>query len=76
MRQMRRAANAVDPEMVRVQTTRRRVEAERAQANKRLAELGIAQVEVERLKQLADQLPAAQEALQERASWSTTAATS
>lgn len=73
MRQMRRAANAVDPEMVRVQTTRRRVEAERAQANKRLAELGIAQVEVERLKQLADQLPAAQEALQERASWSTTA---
>ncbi|MFZ0168326.1 MAG: AAA family ATPase [Candidatus Dormiibacterota bacterium] len=73
MRQMRRAANAVDPEMVRVQTTRRRVEAERAQANKRLAELGIAQVEVERLKQLADQLPAAQEALQERATWSTTA---
>jgi DNA repair exonuclease SbcCD ATPase subunit len=73
MRQMRIAANAQDPEMVQAQTTRRRVEAERAQANKRLAELGIAQVEVERLKQLADQLPAAQVVLQERATWSTTA---
>jgi DNA repair exonuclease SbcCD ATPase subunit len=73
MRQMRRAANTQDPEMVRAQVTRRRVEAERAQANKRLAELGIAQVEVERLKQLAEQLPAAQETLQERATWSTTA---
>ncbi|MFZ0996216.1 MAG: AAA family ATPase [Candidatus Dormiibacterota bacterium] len=73
MRQMRRAAHTQDPEMVRAQATRSKVEAERAQANKRLAELGIAQVELERLKQLAQQLPAAQEALQERATWSTTA---
>jgi hypothetical protein len=73
MRQMRRAAHTQDPEMVRAQATRSKVEAERAQANKRLAELGIAQVEVERLKELAQQLPSAQEALQERATWSTTA---
>jgi AAA domain len=73
MRQMRRAAHAQDPEMVRAQASRSKVEAERAQANKRLAELGIAQVELERLKRLAEQLPAAQEALQERATWSTTA---
>ncbi|MGA8427055.1 MAG: hypothetical protein WB801_05665, partial [Candidatus Dormiibacterota bacterium] len=73
IRQMRRAAHAKDPELLRVQATRSKVEAERAQANKRLAELGIAQVEVGRLKQLAEQLPAAQEALQERATWSTTA---
>ena len=73
MRQMRRAAHAQDPEMVRVQAARSKVEAERAQANKRLTELGIAQVEVEHLKQLVQQLPAAQEALQERATWSTTA---
>jgi hypothetical protein len=73
MRQMRRAAHTQDPEMVRAQAARSKVEAERAQANKRLAELGIAQVEAERLKQLAEQLPAAQEALQERATWSTTA---
>jgi DNA repair exonuclease SbcCD ATPase subunit len=73
MRQMRRAAHTQDPELVRAQAARSKVEAERAQANKRLSELGIAQVEVERLKQLAQQLPAAQEALQERATWSTTA---
>jgi hypothetical protein len=73
MGQMRRAAHTQDPEMVRATAIRNKVEAERSQANKRLADLGIAQVDVEHLQQLAEQLPATQEALQERATWTTTA---
>lgn len=73
MGQMRKASHAQDPEMVRAIAGREKVEAERSQANKRLAELGVAPVEVDHLKQLAEKFPAAQEALQQRTSWSTTA---
>jgi hypothetical protein len=71
--QMRRAVTAEDPEMARARTAREKVEAGRAQANRRLAELGIPEIEVDKLKTLAEELPAAQVVVQERASWTTTA---
>ncbi len=67
MGQMRRAARAPDPEVVRVNAARSKVEAERAQAQKRLGELGIGKVEVEHLNELVKQIPTAQASLQERA---------
>jgi ABC-type cobalamin/Fe3+-siderophores transport system ATPase subunit len=66
MRQVRRAAHIQDPELMRAVASRDKVEAERAQAQKRLTELGLGQASLERLKQLADQLPAAQEAISQR----------
>ncbi|MGC1910023.1 MAG: ATP-binding protein, partial [Candidatus Dormiibacterota bacterium] len=71
--QMRRASRAQDPDLVKAVASRDKVEAERSQAQKRLAELGIGKVEVSHLKELADQLPAAQESLQQRTSFTTTA---
>jgi uncharacterized protein YhaN len=71
--QLRRASRIQDPDLVRAVAGREKVEAERSQAHKRLAELGIGNVEVDHLKQLAEQLPSAQAALQERASGTATA---
>ncbi|MGB9482498.1 MAG: ATP-binding protein, partial [Candidatus Dormiibacterota bacterium] len=66
--QMRKASRTLDPDLVKAVASRDKVEAERSQAQKRLAELGIGKVEVGHLKELADQLPAAQESLQQRTS--------
>ncbi|MGC1193572.1 MAG: AAA family ATPase, partial [Candidatus Dormiibacterota bacterium] len=71
--QMRKASRTLDPDLVKAVASRDKVEAERSQAQKRLAELGIGKVEVGHLKELADQLPAAQESLQQRTSFTTTA---
>jgi DNA repair exonuclease SbcCD ATPase subunit len=70
--QMRRASKVQDPDLVKAVASRDKVEAERSQAQKRLSELGIAKVEVAHLKELAEQLPSAQESLQQRSSWTTT----
>jgi len=71
--QLRRASRAQDPDLVKAVAGREKVQAERSQAQKRLAELGIGKVEVSRLKELAEQLPAAQDSLQQRSSLNTTA---
>jgi len=71
--QLRRASRVQDPDLVRAVAARDKVEAERSQAQKRLGELGIAQVEVNHLKELAENLPAAQESLQQRSAWAKTA---
>jgi uncharacterized protein YhaN len=73
MSQLSKATRTPDPELARVVAARNKVEAERSQAQKRLAELGIGQVDVGHLKELAEQLPAAQESLQQRSSWVATA---
>jgi hypothetical protein len=70
--QMRRASRAQDPELMKIVASRDKVEAERAQAQKRLEELGIGRIGVERLKQLAGELPAAQESLAQRATLAAT----
>ncbi|HVB14720.1 MAG TPA: AAA family ATPase [Candidatus Dormibacteraeota bacterium] len=71
--QLRKASRIQDPDLVQAEASRAKVEAERSQAQKRLSELGIGKVEVDHLKELAEQLPGAQESLQLRASWTTTA---
>jgi DNA repair exonuclease SbcCD ATPase subunit len=73
VRQMRRAVRAGDPEMNKAVAARNKVETERSQATKRLAELGIGGAGVAHLRQLADQLPVVQRAAQQRASWAATA---
>ncbi|MGH7642654.1 MAG: ATP-binding protein [Candidatus Dormibacteria bacterium] len=73
MAEMRRAARTQDPDLAKAVAERNKVETERSQAQKRLGELGIGKVEVDHLKKLAEQLPQAQESLQQRSSWTTTA---
>ncbi|HEY6538499.1 MAG TPA: AAA family ATPase [Candidatus Dormibacteraeota bacterium] len=71
--EMRRAARAKDPELVKAMAERDKIEAERAQAEKRLAELGIAETSPDHVKDLAERLPAAQEALALTIAWRNTA---
>jgi len=73
MAQLRKASRAQDPEMAKVVAARETVQAGRSQAQKRLTELGIVKVEVGHIKEIAEQLPAAQESLQQRNSWTATA---
>ncbi|MGH7697706.1 MAG: AAA family ATPase, partial [Candidatus Dormibacteria bacterium] len=66
--QFRRASRAKDPETERVMAAREKVLTERAQAGKRLSELGLGRADPDQLRQLAAGLPQAQEAQQQRAS--------
>jgi len=72
MGQLRRSSRAPDPELAKVVAQRDKVDAERSQAQKRLTELGIGKVEPDQVRELAEQIPGAQESLQQRASWATT----
>jgi DNA repair exonuclease SbcCD ATPase subunit len=71
--EMERARRAGDPQMSKAVAARNKVETERSQATKRLTELGIGKADPSHLRQLAEQLPAAQEAAQQRAWWAPTA---
>ena len=74
MSQVRRASRTKDPELVKAIASRDKVEAEQAQAQKRLDELGLGQAGVGGLKELAAQLPGAQDSLAQRATLNATVA--